>query len=341
MAKKNEELLVCDIFNNTLSPEDSTNPLYSIAVKIHTILFAKFPDILSAEYTGKDHSTRGDIKLCRNDGSTLEIELKVLKTKNSKGTLANITQDILSEQKIYKDAIGWSTWRDTNQYDHFVMEALKKIPITEDDVFNAIGEKIPVDTRLKVEQFGRVAKYLLNETATRLNIRKKQMPSILRALNSVDPNKLSLKDKTTLESVEFIIKHARQDLTGYLTDCGNKDIDTGNLAKLVTCLKCGYHTQKLLTDYMEKSIDQIEESCDNYNILYYYPKSDSYVFEDKANIVEWLSGLDKLTACVDGESLWVFIDGKKTLQFKFHWRNVFFGISTPSVEVFDKVRHTR
>lgn len=339
MTKKNEERLVCDILNDQITTTDIANPLYSNSKAISSFIKSKFPNIIKAKDTGQDHSCRGDI-LLTTDTQKFEIELKVLTSgSNSKGTLANTSQNILADQGIINNGIGWEDWRKETNYDKKILNQLNRNIISSTDIENILKEQNLMNSNSEIEKKARVVRKRVYKIADRYNLSKASMASLITKINQMDGNLLSNEELIAVDSIDSILKIARSDLKSYLEFNKAKGINNANLKKLISCLKYGYHTIPQLNIYMSKSLAEIEEASENYYIIYYYPLSPNKTFqiEGPKQIKEWVDSSTDIDGYIEGESLWIKRNGETILQLKFHWRNVFFGIATPSVEIFDKL----
>jgi hypothetical protein len=330
---KNEEELVCDIINNKISPTDHKNPKYDNAVRIANFIKSKFDSIRSCVHIGKDHSKRGDLVLITNK-EDLIIELKVLTNDSrSKGTLCNSSQDILYKLKLIENCKPWSKWRKEHSYKMKIAEQLNRNPSVTISDLKPTGTAIANSARY-------VRDNIVYPLGKKRGIEVKAMDSLITRLEENRNFEFSTEEKIAVDSTKEILNIARADLKEYLSHCAEKKINQSNFKKFLALIKSGFHRIDTLQDKINLSIDEIIELNSNYYIIYFYPnnKSNKSIFkvEGYKEIKEWIEQIKEMEIEIEGESVWVLVNGERFLQLKFHWRNVYFGIQTPSVEIFDK-----
>lgn len=323
MSKVTEVRLVCELLNGIDSTEYRQHPLYSKSKEIARYIENHFGKVEKATDTEDDFSSLGDMTIFVK-GKEFILELKKIESSNKgKGTLANSSQNIFSELNLINCALGWSTWRQQHGYR---VKILKLLGI---DSANEKG----------LESEARKLRDMAHVIADKFGLKKGSMASLIIKIKNDHLSQLNAKDKLTIDKIDQILKTAREDLNGYLNDCRKKGINTDNLGRAISLLKLGYHTLPLLKEAMTKNIHEIMKKS-NYSIIYYYPKQkdseNKFKIESPEEIKKWIKEGGPISAEIEGESLWVKRGSVKRLQFKFHWRNVFFGIATPSVEVFDR-----
>jgi hypothetical protein len=331
MSKK-EEQLVCEIINKTISDEDKNLVLYNNALELSQFLIDKYGRPINATWIGKCHSFRGDIIL-KYPKKLVEIELKVISSNStSKGTLANITQDFFSKYRLLKGVIGWSDWRKNHSYEKTILALLSSISFTEDEL-NQIKNSKMMNKASKVELYGRALKYKLEEiglTGKALAVKAKRIAE--NGFQNISPENIK-----NVKALIKIDKVARDDIHKYLEKCSRKKVDAAQVKKLLACLKFGYHNEKSINENINKSLSQIINESKNYLILYYYPNKlrDKFKIESNEIISKWIHKIQNFDGSFNEESFVIKNNENVLLKFKFHWRNVFFGIATPSIEVFD------
>jgi len=331
MSKK-EEQLVCEIINNKIAVEDKRLPLYDNAIEISKFIIKKYGRPINATWIGNCHSFRGDIIL-KYPKKYLEVELKVISSSStSKGTLANLTQDFFSKYGLINDAVGWSTWREQHSYNKTILDLLNKIDFTDDEV-NNISSKV-ANSASDIESLARNLKNRLDKNG----IKGKALASKARKI--MENGYKSLKNEI-IESLKVLIsidETARDDISKYLFDCKEKEINLERFKNFIACLKFGYHTEETINENIDKPLNQIINESKNYMIVYYYPNKEldnRFKIEDGQKISSWIKQIQKHNGVFDNESFLIKYKNRTLLKFKFHWRNVFFGIATPSIEVFD------
>lgn len=323
MLKVTEVRLACDLLNGVDSTENRQHPLYSKSKEIAQYIENHFGKVEKATDTEDDFSSLGDMTISVA-GKEFILEFKKIESSNKgKGTLANPSQNIFSELNLINGALGWSTWRQQHGYSQKILKLLGRTSVNEKGL----------------EGRARKLRDKAHVIADKFSLKKGSMASLIKNIKSHHPSHLSGEETRVVVAIDKILILAREDLSGYLADCRNKGINYDNLEKAIALLKLGYHTLPLLKVAMTKNIHEIVKKSD-YSIIYYYPKQKDprfkFKIEGPEEIRRWIKEGKPISAEIEGESLWVRRGDTKRLQFKFHWRNVFFGIATPSVEVFDR-----
>ena len=330
---KNEEQLICDILNQTAFQEEKGMPLFGKAKEISDFFISYFGKPLMANWKGKDHSKRGDIIL-KYSNREIEVELKMLGSNGrAKGTLGNITQNFFSIYQIINNGLGWQEWREKNNYVSEVMNLLNSLSYTQDEL-DLVKNEVMMNASSELELKARA----LRNRLVKIGIEGKAIAKKAQKLKTHSFSSLTPYFQKSVEVLLAIDALARRDLSGYLENCKKNGINNENLKKLIACLKYGYHTLNLINENFNKPLELIQKESANYYIVYFYPNSNSrFKVEDFKIIGDWINKTKNFEAVIEGESLNVYREQKKILTFKFHWRNVFFGIATPSVEIFDNL----
>lgn len=323
MSRITEVKLVCDLLNGIDSPTNRHHPLYEKAIEIAQYISNYFGKIETAEDIENTFSSLGDMTISVK-GKVYILELKKIESSNNgKGTLANTSQNIFSELKLIYEGMGWSQWREKSGYQKIILGLLRRYESNDNGL----------------ENDARNLRARVYSIADRFGLKKGSMASLIKNIKTNYLSELNGKEKLAVSITDEILIAAREDLSGYLNDCRKKGINTKNLKSMIALLKLGYHTLPLLKKMMREDIDQILRDS-NYFIIYFYPgqheSSKRFKIEGPNEIKKWIQDRDTITAEIEGESLWVRSASTNILQFKFCWRNIFFGISTPSVEIFDK-----
>lgn len=319
------ETIVVNLINKRVTKNDRKSPDFKIAEEIASKILVDFKGIVRCEHIGSDYSDIGDILLFNPEKKYIELKL-LTSSSEGKGTLANISQNFLSDYKLINHALGWMEWRLKNKYDQKVTDYL--------DEFDYGKKLLSKDNK---------ARYLRNKiiknTKQFFKTDKKALPPLLSALIN-DKNKFKKLDSKTKQAIGIckkIIDLARQDLKEYVKDCSNKEVNIERFYKFVTLLKFGYHTKPLLEKYLEVTLREILDMYGNYYIYYYYTRrgeGDRIKIETPDELKKYIPRRIEVKFKDEGIDI---TDGERViLYFKFHWRNVFFGIATPSVEVFDR-----
>jgi len=342
MAQMTEVKIVCDLLNGINSEENRANHLYKKSLEISNFIKKYFGKITLAIDTENDFSNLGDLRIEVGE-KEYDIELKKIESNNQgKGTLANTSQNIFCELNLINGAFAWSKWRENNSYRSKVLACLDKNKIDEKEIKEISQTEVVMDKNSILEKKARVVRKRVYAIADRHNLGKGAMASLIKNIQSIYLDELSAREKVAVETIDEILVLAREDLKSYLDDCKKKGINIENIQKMISLLKCGYHTMPLLKEKIKESLEKIKKEIKNYYIIYYYPEQEiiekKFIVEDPQKIIEWIEKYTEVEARIEGESLWISSKDKNILQFKFHWRNVFFGIATPSVEIFDKTQ---
>lgn len=343
MATKISEVkIVCDLLNQIDNQDNRLSPLYNKSIEIAKYIEKYFGKVAWARNTENDFSNLGDLRI-KVGTKEYDIELKMIESNNQgKGTLANSSQNIFSELDLINGATAWNKWRENNGYESKILACLNKNAINDKEIEEICQKEVLMDRYSILEKKARVIRKRVYTIADRYKLGKGAMASLIIKIQDKYLEGLSAQEKIAVSTIDEILTLARKDLQEYLDDCKNKGLNIRNIQKMMSLLKCGYHTIPLLKEKMKESLDSIKSKIKSYHIIYYYPNQkiaeERFKVEDPQKIIEWIERYKEVEAEIEGESLWVSSKGKNILQFKFHWRNVFFGIATPSVEIFDKTQ---
>ena len=343
MAKKNEEQLVVDIVNNTLKDNDRNNPLFYVAKSLAGEIKRDFKKINRCEYIGNTFAERGDLIIYCPKKEYIELKF-ITSSKSGKGTLANTSQNILSEYNLVNDVIGWLEWRKKNNYEEKALailnDGIEYTNFQTEEIFNT--EKV-LDQNSEIEIKARILRAKIKKFAADQKIIFKSLPSFIKKMED-DNSYYSLANsdvRKAINSCKTVIELARNDLQGYLRYCRKKDINRAQFLKFIVLLKSGFHTTPLINANISLSLERAKELVNNYRIYYYYTprdEGDRIKKELPKKIKEYFpDNIKDLKIIFDKEGIWIFNKDVKIMYLKFHWRNVFFGISTPSVEIFDRL----
>lgn len=283
--------------------------------------------IKHAVFIGRTYSEPGDVKLITEDGKTLYVELKLV--KSGKGTRANISQDALTDLELLYDdngcAISWSRFRELHKFDARVLSELDRF------------QKYPQNIRTKEEK----AKYLIENfiRPSRGEPVEKRASEILMTCN--DPLK-----RMAAEIVLNIAKLAREDKLKYIQYLKNLKQNNDNIKKFAILLLLGFHKEDSLKEGF-KNFDQIIRALQSggFNIkTYYVIKNSCKVYiEDLSCLIPKLLNTHFRIEFPENQTnviISYYNDQSKVymplLRVVFHWKNIFQGIKTPCLNVFDE-----
>lgn len=302
-----ERIIVKILDAQKLSDADKENVWLEHVLALAKKLKDDFPNIQEVKHLGNRYDNIGDILIISDSGQFF-IEIKMSASSHGIGTKANISQDALTESGLFVGKPkSWSEFRDEKGHEKIVDELLGK--------FSKYPKKI-----LKIENPSisreEKARYL-----RKLAINRKRVATeILKNIHEVDK----------VEKIEYLdyLKEQKQ-----LPEI---------IKRFFVLIKLGVHRKDELGELMkDKNFFALAD-----NLLVYY----SNLYEDKIviykedvgkKIKEILEKLDDfkiifpegLTHC----KLVGFRDNslKPLLQIVLHWKNIFQGVKTPCLNIFD------
>jgi len=343
-GKNKEEILVKNILNGDVREKDKKHPLFSIAQELAKEIRKDLINIKICKHVGNKFDDRGDIIVFNSKKQYIELK-KITSSKVGKGTLANTSQNILKEYRLVKNVLGWQQWREKNNYNKRILNILNEVRYKDKQKKEVLNKEKLIDPGSEIEIKARIQRLKIKKFTKKHNIGFKSLPALIRKFNG-NKKYYSLMDSETKKAVEIcakIINLAREDLRYYLLDCSKKKLNNVRFLKFIILLKSGFHTIPLINKNINLSFKKIKELSNNYRIYYYYTqreKGDKIKKEDFKKIKECFPvNTNALKIKFNNESIWIFHKKKKIMQLKFHWRNVFFGIAVPSVEIFDKLNN--
>ena len=343
-GKNKEEILVKDILNGDVREKDKKHSLFPIAQELAKEIRKDLINIKNCKHVGNRFDDRGDIIVFNSRKQYIELK-KITSSKTGKGTLANTSQNILKEYCLVKDAFGWQQWRKKNNYDKKILGILNKVKYKDKQKKEVLNKEKLIDPGSEIEIKARIQRLKIKKFTKKRNLIFKSLPALIRRFDS-NKKYYSLMDSETKNAVEIcrkIIDLARKDLRSYLLDCSKKKTDKNQFLKFIILLKSGFHTIPLINKNISLPFKKIKKLSNNYRVYYYYTqreKGDKIKKEDSKKIKECFPvDANTLKIKFNNENIWIFNKEEKIMQLKFHWRNVFFGIAVPSVEIFDKLNN--
>lgn len=270
---------------------------------------AKYPKIKEAIHIGNEYGKDiGDVKLIMEDHSVRYLELKASESASGHGTLANISQNSITEYGLLFDREGnkiknWQDFRDQN------------------------GFKLQVEKILDEYDYGH-----------KLNFEKKA-----RYIK----NKAESGDDKAAQIKKRIILIANNDKKEYIRYLRYFSSNEDNIIKFVFCLINGLHNMRLIKKLITtETITQIRDRYDE--LITFYANIVGVkieVTEQKSKMKELLRDYHnfRIKFPDPGEirNTCHIVCNHKTskkeiclINFVFNWKNIFQGIKTPCLNVF-------
>lgn len=301
------EKIIIKILSQKISEIDKKNRWFVHACYLAGTIHANFPKFDSISHLGNRYDNIGDILLI-SGGKKFFLEIKMSDTKAGIGTMANISQNALTDNHLFKGNIkSWSDFRVDKKHDKWVNNYL--------------------------DQYSNYPKIILSiKNPTK---KKEEKARYLRKLSK----KGNKKAKVILGNIQKKDKKEKIDYLNYLFVQKQQPEIIKNFL-ILTIL--GIHNQKILKDLINK--DNLLKEIQNL-IIYYANLNKGRVLIRKEDIGKRITEILKnysdfkivfprgLTHCKI-----VGINGKiskSLLRIVFHWKNIAQGIKTPCLNIFD------
>lgn len=302
-----EKIIVKLLNNKNLSKSDLKNHWLKHAQAIAQQIKKDFSQITTAKHLGNDYATIGDISFIAS-GHEVIIEAKMSDTKSGRGTQANISQNSLTENRLFEgDTNSWSEFRNKNQHDLWIMDYLNKFKEYPSKMANIKNIQTSKDEK---------ARYL---------------------------RKLKRKDKIAAKILDDIQKRDRDEKEKYLLYLSKHKQVPENIRRFFSLIILGIHKKDEMSALI--SSDSFIKKAQEL-ILYYGNLSGDKVVVATQDVGSSLKKIfskfqyfqinfsPNVTNCkLTG------IDSKKSavplLQIVLHWKNIAQGIKTPCLNIFD------
>jgi hypothetical protein len=319
---KKAEQIVCKLLNEeSLTAEDRRHELFSLCRSFATKLKADFPTIQRARHIGNEYKTVGDIRLELRGGGIKFIELKFLDEEGGTGTLANISQDALTQYGLI-EAESRSDFLKRKRHYEWVADEFRKVPGYSN-----------LPAHVKQSRIHEVA----GELKELIGVGRRNAEFIAR---EVLADRSALKQKRlAAQAIINITKRDRNEKIEYIRDLkqASASINRERLKRFTLLLLTGNHTADLITEEIEKPIETWINR-DDYEIYYGYKGSGEVVREDMAHVRSLANCEYDLEFRDDQVNIIVFrtCAGARTdtLRIVVHWKNKFQGIQTPCLNIF-------
>lgn len=313
-----------------LNNESVTQP-HPCLDKLYDAITKSYPNIKEAQFIGRKYDEPGDVKLTLGNGDRVYIELKLV--ESGKGTRANISQDALTELKLtfnpQGETISWSKFRRQYGFEDKVLEELDK--------FQWYPPSIRSGTIR--EQIEKKARYLRD-------ILKPPPGSPIEVVVQGKLRSSNPQERLAATIVQNILDLARQDKLDYISYLSTLNQDSDRIRRFIILLLLGFHKMNILKRGMSY-FDQLMKALMEGNYVYktyYVRKGTCYVREeDLSCLIPTLLRTDFMIEFPkDQTNVIISYRDPESNQYKpvlrvvFHWKNVFQGIKTPCLNVFDE-----
>jgi hypothetical protein len=268
-----------------------------------------YPETMKAYHIGNEYGKEvGDIKLIMRDDSTHFLELKASETPFGRGTLANISQNAITEYELLIPPINgtiqsWSDFREANCHRARIKALLDHY---------RIGQHMEYEDK---------ARFLRDKS--------------------------DAGDSLAKEIVESITELANKDKKDYINYIRAFSPNEENIIKFVFCLVNGIHTKgEIKLVFTSVSSGSLRDIYQELTTLYANTRGEEVVITEKKGKMKSLLTDNRCFSFLfpeeAGQSKHNYIvcydkrtgAEKKLLSFVFHWKNVFQGIQTPCINVF-------
>jgi hypothetical protein len=287
-------------------------------------------NVRRAEFIGRSYDEPGNIKLLLADGRIAYVELKLV--ESGKGTRANLGQDALTKFRLFRGdgVLSWSMFRKKTGFDNAVLEKLRS--------YNYYDR-----TRLlkyKGSEKEKRARYLRD--LLRPKSGEAVETAVMRALTSPDPK---IKEATRI--VGEILELARLDKLKYLEHLKTLEQDPEAIRKFSILILLGVHKEDVMEraySYFDHFIGSLLKGNFVYRTYYVRKRDCEVCVEDLTSLIGKLLKIkDFRITFPENETNCIieFLDPdsgewRKLLRVVFHWKNVFQGIATPCLNIFDE-----
>ena len=269
---------------------------------------SKYSDIEKAEHIGNEYREDfGDIKLYRKNKVEF-LELQASETAYSKGTLANISQNALTEYNLVLPSkedrvLSWSEFREKNKFQNHAEKML---------------DKYCYPKKLTFEDKGRFLRD--------------------RAENG---------DQDAMGIRRGISAFAKLDKKGYVNYIRKFRTNEENLKTFIFCMLNGIHTKsEILKFFSDVSAEQLKEKYAYIATLYANVRAGKiYITKGENKVKLLLTDYKDFAFSFPSEdnevvNTYITCSNKSTgmtsnlINLVYNWKNVFQGIQTPCINVF-------
>lgn len=302
------EIIIVKVLNaQKLNATDKENVWLVHALVLAEKLRDDFPNIKEVKHLGNRYDNVGDI-LITSAGGHFFVEIKMSANPHGTGTKANISQDALTENGLFVGKPrGWSEFRDEERQDKIIDELLNKF------------SKYPKNVR-KINN---------------LSLSREEKARYLRKL-AKNKKRVAVK---ILKDIHELDKIGKMKYLEYLEK--QKQLPE-MIKRFFVLIKLGVHRKDELGELMkDKNFFAHAENL----LVYYSNLADNKVVIYKEDvgrkIKEILEKLDDFKMIFPQNMTHCKLIGLKNklprplMQIVLHWKNVFQGIKTPCLNIFD------
>jgi hypothetical protein len=318
---ENQEKYLVAILNNNISEINYFKSfLTQKEISVNNNLSKEIINFINNDYNLKINKTihigntygqsLGDIKLILSDERIIYIELKYL--NSGSGTRANISQNALTDYKIFPNSKSWSIFREEENHDSWVLKKL--------------SEKI-------------------NTNLFSCNSPRPLICKMAKKIKQLAENG----DNEASKIIQFIKDNDAKEKKKYIQYLSNQNLNKNNLRKFVTLILTGNHTKECFKEYENTPFDKISIP-DNYKVIYAYHNKKVYI-ENIELIINKIKNIEydikiyfpkNSAGEIDQTNIILYIENNSEkinlLRIVFHWKNKFQGIETPCLNIFDEFK---
>jgi hypothetical protein len=315
-AIEKAEMFVVDLINQR--ENEWVEHSYAIADEI----LKNYNDIEEVEHIGNTYSNNeiGDIKI-RSSNSTewIYIELKMSQSRTGRGTVANISQNALTNSNLFEgnNITGWSDFREENAFRDRISSVLNRYNNYPDDC-SGISKR---------------GEYLRN-TFQELTQNTQDISRIVSEYTQESNPDIS--EIATI--INEIVNIARNDKLAYIQYLRGLNQNTELIKKFTISILLGYHTMEQLNYILSIPYQEIYNLLERYYVYYTNIRDDSIIVtkEELGPLVREIISNDLIIYLPDNRTNCIIQNdnGDNILRIVFHWKNIFQGILTPCLNIF-------
>lgn len=308
LIEEAEKIIGKLLTSQKLTNSEEKNRWANHAVRIAEKIKRDFRKISSVRHLGNRYEDAGDISIISR-GEKKIIELKMSDTKLGTGTKANISQNALTDCKLFRNNVkSWSLFREEKNHKNWVNALLNQF-----DKYPGKIEKIKNSINKKEEK----ARYL-RKLAKKRNKKAKGL-------------------------LKEIWQRDREEKMEYLDYLRKKKQRPEIIKKFFILIKLGIHKKDILEDLINK--DSFFQEVQNF-FIYYANLDKNKIIVRREDVGKKIRDIlekyvkfeitfpNNVTHC---KLMGIDNNKKKTplLQIVFHWKNIAQGIKTPCLNIFD------